>query len=51
MEKTKRAISTINNELGEMPTTTNRIIKFINSKNKYELDDLGVDDGIEITYK
>lgn len=44
MEKTKHAISIINIELGDMPTTANNIIKFINSKNRYELDDLGVDD-------
>lgn len=43
MEKSKQAISTINNELGEKPTKTNHIIKFLNSKNIYELDDLGVD--------
>ena len=42
MEKAKQAVSTINTELGDMPTTTNNIIKFLNSKNRYELDDLGV---------
>ena len=44
MEKSKQTISTINAELGEMPDTANRIIKFLNSKNIYEMDDLGVDD-------
>lgn len=44
MEKAKQTISTINAELGEMPTTANRIIKFLNSRNGYDLDDLGVDD-------
>ncbi len=44
MEKTKQTIATINSQLGEMPTTTNNIVKLFNSKNRYELDDLGVDD-------
>lgn len=44
MEKAKQVISTINAKLGEMLATRNSIIKFLNSKNKYELDDLGVDD-------
>jgi len=47
MDKAKKTISTINAQLGEMPTTTNNIIKFLNSKTRYELDDLGVDDRIE----
>ena len=42
VEKAKEAISTTNLELGYMPTTTNRIIKFLNSKNRYELEELGV---------
>jgi len=44
MEKAKKNISNINAELGEMPDTFNIIINFLNSKNIYELDDLGVDD-------
>lgn len=44
IERANQAISTNNNELGDMPATTNNIIKFLNSKNIYELDDLGVDD-------
>jgi len=44
MDKAKKNISTINAQLGEIPATTNNIIKFRNSKNRYELDDLGVDD-------
>jgi len=37
-EKAKEAISTTDLELGDMFTTTNRIIKFLNSKNMYELE-------------
>jgi len=47
MEKSKQTISTIYAKLGEMPSTSNNIIKFLNSKNRYELDDLGVDEKIE----
>ena len=46
-ELIKRAFDVITNikqELREMPTTTTNIIKFLKSKNIYELDDLGVDD-------
>ena len=44
MEKANQTIANINSQLGEMPSTTNNIIRFLNSKNRYELDDLGVDD-------
>lgn len=44
MDKAKKTIDTINPQLGEMPATTNSIIKFLNSTNRYELDDRGVDD-------
>jgi len=44
MEKAKHTIATINAQLGEMPATTNSIIKFLNYKKIYEMDDLGVDD-------
>lgn len=48
MEKAEQTISSIlNAELGEMPSTTNRIIMFLNSKNRYDMDDLGVDDRTE----
>lgn len=47
IEKAIRAISTINTKLGDMPTTTKNIIKFIDSKRRYELDNLGVDGGTE----
>lgn len=44
MEKAEQTIATINAQLLEMPATANNIIKFLNTKNIYELDDLGVDD-------
>ena len=42
MKKSKEAISSANLELGDMPETTNIIIKFLNSRNSYELEELGV---------
>jgi len=42
LEKAKEAISATNTELGDMPETTNIIIKFLNARKKYELEDLGV---------
>jgi len=47
MEKAKKTIANINSQLGEMTATTNNIIKFLNSKNRYDMDDLGVDDRTE----
>lgn len=47
MEKAKQTITTINAQLGEMPAIINNVIKFLNSKNKNELDVLGVYDKIE----
>lgn len=44
IQRAIEAIYTINNKLGDMSATTNNIIKFLNSKNRYELDHLGVDD-------
>ena len=44
MEKAKQTISTINVELGEMPATANNIIKFLNSKNKQELEELEIEE-------
>ena len=35
--------------MGDKPDTMNRIIKFLNYKNRYELDDLGVNDRTETT--
>jgi len=42
VEKAKEAISATNTELGDMTTTKNRIIKFLNARNKYELEELAV---------
>jgi len=44
VEKARESISATNVELGDMPTTSNRIIKFLNVRNKYELEELGVED-------
>lgn len=44
VEKTKEAISSTNLELGDMLVTTNRINKFLNSRNRYELEELRVAD-------
>lgn len=43
-EKANTAISEIKDQLGTMPATTNRIIIFLNSKDKYQLEELGVED-------
>lgn len=42
MEKYKEVISSTNLKLGDMPTKTNIIIKFLNSRNRYDLEELGV---------
>ena len=47
MEKARESISATNEELGDMPVADNRIIKFLNSRNWYELEELGVADKIE----
>jgi len=47
VEKAREAIAVTNEEPGNMPTTTNRIIKFLNSRNRYELEELGVADKTE----
>ena len=41
MEKANLTIANINTQLGEMPSTTNNIKRFLNYKNMYELNDLG----------
>ena len=40
----RQAIDKIKGELGEMPTETNEIIKFLNSKTREELEDLKIED-------
>ena len=42
--KSRQAIDRIRTELGEMPSTANEIINFLNSKTKEELEDLKVED-------
>lgn len=44
VEKAREGISATNEEVGDMPTTTNRIIKILNSRNRYDLEELGVAD-------
>lgn len=48
VEKDREAISATNEELGDMPATTNKIIKIVNSRNMYELEELGVEERIKI---
>jgi hypothetical protein len=45
--KSRQAIDRIRTELGEMPSTANEIIKFLNSKTKEELEELKVEDRTE----
>ena len=47
MEKANQTISNINAQSGKMPSTSNNIIRFLNSKRRYEMDDLGVDERTE----
>ena len=47
IQKENEAIATIKAQIGYKPATTKNIIKFMNSKNMYELDDLGIDDRTE----
>jgi hypothetical protein len=42
--KSRRAIDKIRRELDEMPSETNDIIKFLNSKTKEELEELKFED-------
>jgi hypothetical protein len=42
--KSRQAIDRIRTELGEIPQTTNKIIKFLNSKTREELEELKVED-------
>jgi molecular chaperone DnaK (HSP70) len=45
--KSRQAIERIRIELGEMPSTSNKIIKFLNSKTREELEELKVEDRID----
>lgn len=51
MGEAKKIIFTINDELGEIPATSKNNINFLNSKNIYEWDDLGVDGRTETILK
>jgi hypothetical protein len=44
MLKSRQAIDRIRRDLGEMPSTANKFIKFLNSKTKEELEDLKFED-------
>lgn len=44
VEKAKEAISATNIEFGDMPTIANRFIRFLNARNRYEMEELGVED-------
>ena len=47
IQKENEAIATIKAQLGDKPAIANNIIKFLNSKNMYEMDDLGIYDRTE----
>jgi hypothetical protein len=44
IQRSKNAIDKIIGELGERPTEANKIIKFLNSKTKEELEALEIED-------
>ena len=44
MEKAQEAIEIIWKELEDTPEVATQIIKFLNSKDNYELEELGIDD-------
>jgi hypothetical protein len=41
------AIQKVKEELGDKPEDANRLIHFLNSKNRYELHELGIEDRTE----
>ena len=47
IQKSTKAIADIKEKLGYKPTEASNIIKFLNSKNKYELEEIGIEDGTE----
>jgi ElaB/YqjD/DUF883 family membrane-anchored ribosome-binding protein len=47
IQQSSQAIDRIRTELGEMPSTSNEIIKFLNSKTKEELEELKFEDRTE----
>lgn len=46
LEKAQEAIQNISNELEDKPEIATNIIKFLNSKDNYELEELGINDRI-----
>ena len=44
LEKAQQAVETISKELEDMPEIASNIIKFLNSKDIYELEELGIND-------
>jgi len=44
MQKATKTIVEVREKLGDMPAEASNIIKFPNSKNKYELEELGISD-------
>jgi hypothetical protein len=44
VQRSKQAIKKIRSEWGEMPTQANKIIKFLNSKTREELEELKIED-------
>jgi len=44
IEKSTKTVTEVREKLGDMPTKASNIIKFMNSKNKYELEELGIND-------
>ena len=47
VQRSKQVIEKIRGELGEMPTEATKIIKFLNSKTREELEDLKIEDRTE----
>lgn len=47
IQKSKEAIEEIQKQLGDNPNDATDLITFLNSKNKYELEELGLEDTIE----
>lgn len=44
IQKATETIIKVREKLGDMPIEASNIIKFLNSKNKYELEELGIND-------
>jgi len=44
LKKAHEAIETISKEIEDMPEVATEVIKFLNSKDSYELEELGIND-------